>query len=645
MRIAIITAIIAIAVISATAGASPKIAPGLLASSKDSLMVWVFFEDKPLDGMSIAAVARLTLSERALERRAKDGLELDIHDVPVNTRYIEQVVALGARHRRTSRWLNSASFITPKAALHNIAELPFVREIRPVRTYRRPIEPVSLMRPSEVDSVDDFYGASRAQLEMIGAIDLHQRGFAGQGVLVGMLDSGFRTTHRAFDSLDIVAVYDFVHNDTTVDFDPDAGDIDEMGFRHGTQTLSCVAAFSPGEIIGAAYRASVALAKTEDIEAEYRGEEDNWVAGIEWLDSLGADIASSSLGYSTFDEETPYTMNDLDGNTMVTTIAADIAASRGICVVNSAGNYRQQPDWPTIISPADGDSVLAVAAVGHDKVIASFSSPGPSADGRIKPDISAVGWGTVIVNAYANAGIAWSSGTSFSCPLIAGLCAAVKSANHELSGYDLALAVRASGDRVRAFDPTFPADSADNDYGWGIPKGTVAAGLTMGFYGRAVDILSGEVIPNKEIHFIYDDTTIISATDTFGIFVDPLAMAGQSVALYMPGYPEAISFTVDGAGRAVRFGRYRDGETELLVFPNPASEYLRAVAYAGQNAHFSVFTASGELVFDERWSLADKFEIVWPLKNGKGTPIANGIYIVRLVTEHGSITEKIAVVR
>ena len=623
---------------------SPKIAPSLLRAKGDIVPVWVFFDGKDTDGKSIDASARQSLSERAIARRSQDGIALDIHDVPVDRNHIEEIVELGAMHRRSSRWLDGASFDMPVSILETVAEMPFVREIRPITKYRRPIEPVGRERPSGVME-DDFYGLSFGQLDMLGAVDLHEMGYAGEGVLVGILDSGFRLTHRAFDSLDVVAKYDFIYNDTTVDYDPDAGDEDITGFSHGTRCLGCIAGYSPGELIGTAYKASVALAKTENVDSEYVGEEDNWVAGIEWLDSIGVDIVSSSLGYSFFDADTyHYSYDDLDGNTMIVTIAADIAASRGICVVNSAGNDRNVWPWPFIISPADGDSVLAVAAVGTDHFIASFSSPGPTADGRIKPDCSAVGYGTIVLNPYDTVGVTAGSGTSFSCPLIAGLCATVKSANPGLSGYGLALAVRSSGDRYRAYDPSYPADSADNDYGWGIPKATVAAGFQIGLYGRAIDNLTGDPIANKEISFFYSGETRVESTDTFGIFVDPDADYGDSVALYIPGWYQSGRFVVDGSGKAIRFDRLGAGQ-QLQVFPNPASSFLKAIAYSGENAQFSVFTAAGELVFDHSWPLAENVQYIWPLVNDDDRAVANGIYLVRLATESDEILKKIAVVR
>ncbi|MCK5832907.1 S8 family serine peptidase [bacterium] len=640
----IILVLSAIIAVSAMANIA-KIEPSLLDAENDSLLVWVFFQDKGLGNRNIASIARSTLSNRAIERRISADVEFDIYDVPVNNIYVEEVVNLGAHFRRQSRWLNAASFAMNQTTVNRIAELEFVKEIRAIRTYRRPLEPTTRLRPFEDDTLtDSFYGPTFPQLAMLGATHLHEMGYAGQGVLVGILDSGFRLTHRAFDSLNIIAQYDFMHNDTSIDYDTLAGDTDFYGFRHGTYCLGAIAAYSPGEVIGVAYHASVALAKTEDVDSEYVTEEDNWVAGMEWLDSIGVDITSSSLGYSDFDADTPYTLAHLDGNTMLTTIAADIAASRGICVINSAGNERTNQSWPTLISPSDGDSVLAVAAVGYDRVFAPFSSPGPTADGRIKPDVSAVGYGNILVNPYANEGYTSGSGTSFSCPLIAGLCAVVKSANPDLYGYNLAMAVRSSGDRVRAYDPIYSADSADFDYGWGIPQGPVAAGFTTGFYGRAIDAQSGNIIANKEISFIYFDTNIVLTTDTFGIFVEPMAEMGAVLSLLIPGYAFSLDYAVDGLGHAVRFNRLGQGQ-QLQVFPNPANEWIKAVAYIGQSARFTVWTTSGELVHDYSWALAEKLQYLWDLNNNDNLALANGIYIVRLATEDDSVIEKIAIVR
>ncbi|RKZ30670.1 hypothetical protein DRQ36_04755 [bacterium] len=623
--------------------ATSKSSPSLRDFKGDSAKVWVFFTDKDTGGKSLSDAARRSLSERAIERRRKAGIPLEIADAPVNDSYIEQVEALGGRLLRKSRWLNGASFMLPSGLLEPVSALPSVKEIRPVGKYRRPIEPRGRHIP-DAPPHDGDYGATLDQLELMGAIHLHDLGYTGEGVLVGFLDSGFRLTHRAFDSLDVVAKYDFIYNDTTVDYDSLAGDHDRTGYRHGTQTLGCVAGYSPGEYMGAAYRASVALAKTEDVDSEYVTEEDNWVAGIEWLDSVGADIISSSLGYADFEEDTPYTIDDLDGNTFIVTIAADIAARLGICVVNSAGNERGG-SWGTLVAPSDGDSVLAVAAVGLDHIIAPFSSPGPSADGRIKPDCAALGYGAVLIDAEDTMGVVpYGCGTSFSCPLLAGLCAAVKSANPELYGYDLALAVRRSGDRYRAFDPAYPADSADNDYGWGIPKGPVAAGLYKGFYGRVIDAKNGEPLCGVMVNLDYGAGSRTVYSDTFGIFVDPLAEEGDPVVIAVPGFYIEDGLSVDGYGHAVFLERLGSAAS-IQVFPNPVSDSLTIVVYDSDRARFSVYSMDGNLVFDKTFAFVSSKRFRWDLCNQAGKPVANGVYLIRIAADDEEIIRKIAVIR
>jgi len=626
--------------------------PRLNRAISDPVKVWVFFTDKQEQSRSVEVSAIEYLSPRAVERRRAAGIEFDLKDMPVSDDYIASIEALGGQICRESRWLNGASFWIPSNAINEIAASSFVAEIRPVEKYKRN-PPEMRMRPLPDAGPSEFYGECVNQLEMIGATYLHEVDSTsghGEGVLVGILDSGFRLIHHAFDSLDLVAAWDFLHDDETLDFDSVAGDTDYNGYRHGTYTLGCVAGYLPGTYIGSAYRASVALAKTEDVSAEYITEEDNWVAGIEWLDSLGADIVSSSLGYSVFDSDTPYTFEDMDGNTAITTIAADYAASRGICVANSAGNERSDYYWPHIIAPADGDSVLAVAAVDPFKHITSFSSPGPSGDGRIKPDCAATGFMTVLVNVYDTIGVnLFGSGTSFSCPLIAGLCAAVKSANPDLFGYDLALAVKRSGDRYRAFDPTYPEiDSADNDYGWGVPQGIVAAGLTEGFYGRLIDASNGELLRHVQATLDYGNESRVVTSDTFGLFVDPLAEAGKTLSIEVAGYYPVENLAVgidDGAFFLERLGGPTPAPLSFKIFPNPATDSLIIIVYNSPTAQITVYSADGAVVHDELFEYDNTKRVSWDLTCPGGDRIANGIYIVRVASEDAELVRKIAVVR
>jgi len=291
-------------------------------------------------------------------------------------------------------------------------------------------------------------------LDMLNGISLQNSGFTGIGILIAVLDGGFSNAEK-ISSLEnlrkrngIKGTWDFVEKSANV-----------YAFHdHGTAVLSILAGNLPGELAGSAPGASYLLLRTEDTFAEYPAEEDFWTAGAEYADSLGADIISSSLGYCTFDNPFyNYKYSDLDGQTAFVTKAAGIAASRGIVVVNSAGNERDK-DWKYIIAPSDADNVLSVGAVDMNREISAFSSAGPSFDGRVKPDVSAMG---VAVPLQVNEMYAEkSSGTSFSCPLISGLCACLMQAVPLANGADIITSLRISSDRY-----FFP----DSLYGYGIP--------------------------------------------------------------------------------------------------------------------------------------------------------------------------------
>jgi hypothetical protein len=430
--------------------------------------VWVYFSDRGLavDALNAAvAGAASALPPRTLARRAKmkpAGAALaDAADLPVAAAYLAAVQATGAAPRRQSRWLNAASFNATAAQIRDIAGLPFVRKLELVAKFRRPEPEVAAEELAQSLAARDAaragkasvwtleYGGSLPDAEQINVPAVHDLGIHGQGVIIGMLDTGFKTTHVALSDIDVLARYDFVNDDDVVENEP--GDPSSQ-HNHGTITLSAIMGYEPGELIGPAFGASVILAKTEDVSQEVPIEEDNWVAGLEWIESLGADVVSSSLGYYDW-----YEFADLDGNTAVTTIAADLAVGRGLVVVNSAGNSRN--GFGHIIAPADGDSVIAVGAVSLSGEYASFSSPGPTYDGRIKPDVMALGVGNHVVSVQSDTEYGTASGTSLSCPLAAGVAALVLSRVPSLNPLQVREAMRETADRAQA---------PDNDYGWGI---------------------------------------------------------------------------------------------------------------------------------------------------------------------------------
>lgn len=432
----------------------------ILGSQDSNKIVWIYFKDKGPKANHILSKATNLISERAVQRRLKvtnsDQL-INSRDLPLEMSYIESVKPFINRIRSKSKWLNAISVEINPDKIKKVEAFKFVERIAPVLSYRKNIikeESIEFSKPPHLkkSSVDLDYGFAFTQLDLINVPALHDLGLYGQGVLICMLDDGFNliNMHEAFDSLDVVATWDFIHDDELVD---DSG-LDATEGWHGTRTLSCIAGYSPGVLIGPAFKASFLLAKTEVNSSETSIEEDFWVEGIEWAENMGADIASSSLGYIDW-----YTQDEMDGNTAVTTIAADIAVELGMIVVTSAGNEGFNKTENTLIAPADGHHVIGVGAVTSSGERSSFSSVGPSADGRIKPDVAAMGSSVFIASSYDSVGYTYNNGTSYSCPLTSGSIALLLNAYPHLTPQEVYYAITSTASQ---------SSSPDNLLGWGI---------------------------------------------------------------------------------------------------------------------------------------------------------------------------------
>ncbi len=452
---------------------------------EEKVKVWVFFTDKgildPEEYRSALNRAAKALTERAARRRAKTMRPnlVDFRDLPVDHTYVSEIVKYQAKFRQKSRWLNAASFEIPVSQLDRISKLDFVRLLKPVLGGKRiPVPPQA--PPGEPQKAppkfDLNYGASYAQLQQLNVPAVHNLGYKGQGILVCMMDTGYLKDHRAFQLADsegrILAEWDFINNDGDTQNEP--GDPSTQ-HNHGTYTWSALGGAADGNLYGPAYGAFFILAKTEDVSMEQPIEEDNWMAGMEWADSIGADVISSSLAYIDW-----YTYEDLDGNTAVTTIAADIAAERGIIVCNAMGN--SGPSSGSLMAPADADSILACGAVDASGYLAWFSSRGPTYDGRTKPEVCARGVSTTCADPYDTTAYTTASGTSLSTPLIGGCAALILSAHPDWTPMQVREATMMTASRA-----TYP----DNDYGWGIPD--ILAAIQYGFY------LTGDVNSDGEI--------------------------------------------------------------------------------------------------------------------------------------------------
>lgn len=418
------------------------------------------------------------LSQRAIDRRLNQGISIDSTDLPVNQNYINAVLQIGGTLMHTSKWFNSITIaLADTSVLSQIKNLSFVSRIE--RTYpfmgkknintrfttdKLKAENTSILSNNNLNNLvnkKNFntrnfnYGDANNQNLMIGIDYLHALGYSGESMIITVLDAGFFQVNNlgVFDSLRfhnrILGTKDFVNLN---------GDV-YVEHSHGMSVLSTMAANSQGILVGTAPHASYWLIRTEDVATEFRIEEDNWIAGAEFADSLGTDIINSSLGYTFFyDPAQDYTYADMDGNTARVTLGANMAVNKGIIVVNSAGNWGGS-FWNYIGAPADGFSVLSVGAVDAFGSIASFSSVGPTYDGRVKPDVVAQGSGTSVINSSNQ--VTSGSGTSFSGPIIAGAVACLWQALPNKTNLEIIELVRKSAHLYPNYNYS---------YGYGIPN-------------------------------------------------------------------------------------------------------------------------------------------------------------------------------
>ncbi len=428
---------------------------------------WVHFSDRgqweSLTSQEevLAAAKEHGLTEAALERRRLEGLAgeqlVTLADLPPDPLYVEQVAACGAEVRQVSRWFNLVSVSAPASALAEIRALPFVEAVQPVGVMENAFSEYEVVttfdgNPPPTSGIlgPGGYGPSYLQALQVNAVEAHRRGITGHGLLMAVIDGGFELSHECFERLDVVADWDVVENDDYSGQEPDDPD---WQAAHGTGCLSEIAGYSPGNLIGIAYEASFLLAKTEDVSSETPLEEDNYVAALEWCERLGARVTSTSLGYTDW-----YNVADYDGATAVNSRANNRALELGVVCVNSAGNAGPQPR--TLGAPADGWGTLTIGAVDSLGIIGRFSSRGPTADGRTKPDLVARGVRTVLSAPYTRSQYSLWNGTSMSTPVAAGVAALVRAARPEWSAKETIQALKSTADR---------ADHPDNVYGWGLP--------------------------------------------------------------------------------------------------------------------------------------------------------------------------------
>jgi len=622
-------------------------------ANNDRIKVWIFFTDKGVfdENAYKKTIDKLysRFTPKAISRRAArtDDEEIfNFDDIPVNEDYVTELSRAGLEIVHRSRWLNAVSAYSDKATLEKIKALPFIYEIRPVAVATRiPIPDDQDRLPPEPkkqgdiipDSVRNWYGYSFTELDLVNIPLMHQLGYTGQGITIAVLDGGFDLTHPAFNNINLCdeCKYDFVNNDTTVG-DEDNSDKAPI---HGTATLSLIAGREDSVFVGSAYDADFIVAKTERIESEIQSEEDDWVAGAEWADSLGTDIISSSLGYYDW-----YTYQDLDGQTAVVTIAAEAASANGIVVVNSAGNARLSA-WYYITPPADGPSVIAVGAVDSFGIIANFSSAGPTYDGRIKPDVVAMG--VANYKADYNTGLyGTGNGTSYACPITAGAVALILQAHPDWTPADVRQALISSANRY---------DAPDDLYGYGLYDAY-----------KAADLLRFDSIPPARL----------SVGDTLDItFTISGLEDSANVIISANNLPETAEFTDNGdrtaslffiadnsnvgannisltafAGLATATYTYTItvfAEPDLVVGPNPFTDSVSIFLgpESGNLEEISIYSSNGEKVWDkytDTYNIATG-SVVWQGVNNSGNRVSSGVYLILVKTD--TMMKKVKVFR
>jgi subtilisin family serine protease len=666
---------------------SPRLARRAGEAPEGEILVWVFLTDKGVgtpagfrDGLE-AVRDRLGPRVRARREALGSGLGLDFRDLPVYRGYVDALEAVGIPVRRESRWLNAVSLRIPARRLPEIAALPFVHHVQPVRVKLAanvpPAPDAEPARPGAgflaphgsalLDSLEQaFYGPAFHQLDQIQVLDLHRLGYTGAGVTLMLLDTGFRKDHPAFAKAHLLAEWDFVKNDGNVQ--DEAGDAYNNQY-HGTGVWGTAGGFAPGNLVGPAFAADFLLARTEDTTQEVQAEEDNYVAALEWGDTLGVDVASASLAYLTFDDMTGYSYGDLDGDTAVITVAVDIAAQKGITCVNAAGNYGPSPG--SLWTPADADTIISVGAVDASGTIVGFSGRGPTADNRIKPEICALGSGTWWA-VSASLGYGPASGTSLATPLVAGLAALLKEAHPAWTGYDLRAAVIGTGTR---------SGNPDNNYGYGIAEGAAALDfggaapepprMTLPFYlldppdsgyvqtgyptlawttsaaADSGDTASYVVILDDNPGFTSPDTAAVGADTTYtvtsGLGVGD-ARWWTVEAVGNQGYARRNATRLFTVSTPVAVGhppRERPLIALAAVRPNPvrAGALFSFQAPDGTPVVLEVISVTGALV--RRYLATGSGEIAWDGRGADGRPAPAGIYFYRLAAGMQSVTRKL----
>lgn len=423
-------------------------------AAAESYKFRIYLKDKGETTYSVERPEQF-LSEEAVMRKKSKGTEISVSDMPISTTYLDFFTPLGAKIVTQSKWFATVVVETQDSLLvDTFKQLAFVDSVKWIWKGTDDIPQPEEVEKTRLQAEDlplaSFYGYAEKQINLHNGQQLHSVGFRGKGMRVAVIDAGFMNVDQiaAFDSLKLKGTRNFVFPDQSV----------YWGDDHGTKVLSCMAANLPGVMVGTAPEAEYWLLKSEDSRSEFPVEEDYWVAAVEFADSVGVDVITSSLGYFSFDNETlEYGKNALDGKTALISKAACMAAQKGILLFSSAGN-EGSGKWEKITFPADAFSIVTVGAITERKHRSIFSSKGFTADLRIKPDVVALGSGCCVIDPQGN--VSFANGTSFATPILAGLAVCLWQALPHLSNNEMIKLLQETAHQY---------NQPDVELGYGIP--------------------------------------------------------------------------------------------------------------------------------------------------------------------------------
>lgn len=643
---------------------------------------FIYFKDKGIDNQNSLNKSSLiykeainSLSPKAIERRLKTIGEdiVTYDDLPVNRDYINQLIKNEVKIVHQLSWFNAVSAILSDEQVEKIKLLPFVKSIEPVKKLYFVNDELDESNPARTDynylyktsyDLTLTYGNSFKQLNLSDIPIFHSKGIDGSGVIIGLLDSGFDwKKHESLQNRNVIAEYDFVFNDTITANEVDDSPIQD---RHGTLIFSLIGGFKDSVMIGAAFNSSYLLAKTEDVRSETHVEEDNYAAALIWMESLGVDITSSSLGYNTFDSGYSYTYSDMDGKTTIVTKAAELSFQRGVSNFTSAGNEGNN-SWRYITAPADGFNIIAVGAVNEFGTVASFSSTGPTFDGRIKPDLAAYGVSGFGAIAGTTSSYGTASGTSISSPIAAGVAALLLSAHPHLDNTQI---------RSILLETSSNSQSPNNQIGYGI----ISAKRSIEFpnirkSGNTFEIIKAifdDGVNPQTVNLVYefDDTMIppssmANFSEYYYSFTFPQISPGKEVEFYISysdslgnnyRVPESGFFKFFYGSKIISLNlnsaepEFKDEISDF--FPNPflaksdksASIYFNSIG--DEEFTITITDVIGRKVFDySKITSSGQNSFRWNGKTNDGYICASGVYLALIKIGDQQYSKKIILIK